>query len=248
MDEVTELVFRVLAAAVSFVLIEVSHLFNELCQNELLLTRLVLICSKIILNHLNPYNACYLLSEAIHHNAMELAKSIESYMAANLEMLLESRILDDLETTVVRHLAEYTRTEQLYKSPITRSNKLIHHAMDKHKAWLALQDIPSPIVPSSKPSQAQRELQKTPRQAIQTPTPVPSLKPTRPSRSVSHLDLADDDIFLMDDAEPRLSGDSKTFQPSSSVVPQFTPTPRPVWKSNTLVSRYVLHLHFWLWY
>ena len=75
---------------------------------------------------------------------MELAKSIESYMAANLEMLLEPRILDDLDTTMVRHLAEYTHTEQL-----------IHHAMDKHKVWLALQDIPGPIVPNLKPSQEQ---------------------------------------------------------------------------------------------
>ena len=196
-----------------------------------------LICSKIILNYLNLHNACYLLSEAIHYNAMELAKSIKSYMAANMEMLLEPRILDDLDKIMVRHLAEYTCTEQL-----------IHRAMDKHKAWLALQDIPGPIVPNSKPSQEQRELQKTSCQTIQMPTPSPSLKPTRPSRSIPHLDLADDDIFLMDDTEPQFSGDSKTSQASSSVIPQPTPTPCPVWKSNTLVLRYVRYLCFWLWY
>lgn len=219
-DEVIEFLFRVLAAA-----------------NEFLLTQLVLICSEMILSHLSPYNACSLLSDAIHYNAVELARSIESYMAANLEMFLEFRILDDLETTIVRHLAEYTRSEQLEKLPITRSNKLANYAMDKHKEWLTLQDIPGPFVPSSRTSQTQRESQKAPRPVTQTPTPSPSLGPTRPSRSASHLDLAGDELFAMDDVETETSLDSNAFRPSSPVLPQATSAPRPVWKVNPSASR-----------
>jgi len=239
-DEVIDLVFRVLAAAVRFLCIKVSRLFNAMRQNEFLLTRLVLICSEILLSHLSPSNACSLLSDAIHYNAVELARSIESYMAANLEMFLESRILDDLETTMVRHLAEYTRREQLEKSPITRSNKLASYAMDKHKEWLALQDIPGPFVPRSRISQAQRESQKALRSVTQTPTPSPSLGPTRPSRSASHLDLAGDELFVMDDAESGTSLDLNVFRPSSPVPPRATCTPRPVWKVNPSASRCVL--------
>ncbi|KAI5981005.1 hypothetical protein EDD15DRAFT_2380571 [Pisolithus albus] len=78
-DDIVEFMFRMLAAA-----------------NELLLDPLVLACSQIILGLLNPYNTCYLLTDAIHYNAVDLVDGIENYMAVNLEMFLESRIVDDL--------------------------------------------------------------------------------------------------------------------------------------------------------
>ncbi|KAI6166481.1 regulator of chromosome condensation 1/beta-lactamase-inhibitor protein II [Pisolithus thermaeus] len=93
-DDVVEFMFRIVAAA-----------------NELLLDRLVLLCSQVILGLLNPYNACYLLTDAIYYNAVDLVKGIENYMTVNLEMFLESRILDDLGALEVRHLAGYTRSE-----------------------------------------------------------------------------------------------------------------------------------------
>ncbi|KAL4061807.1 hypothetical protein J3A83DRAFT_4180677 [Scleroderma citrinum] len=219
-DEAIEFMFRVLAAA-----------------NELLLTRLVLLCSKVILGHLSLYNGCSLLSDAIHYNAVDLVRSIESYMTANLEMLLEYGILDDLETTVVRHLAEYTRAEQLEKSPITRSNNLANYAMEKHKEWLALQDIPGLLVPSSRASRAQRESQKAPKPFTQSPIPSPSLGPTRPSRSASYVDLTGDELFVMDDAEAGPSFNLNVSQPNPPVSPQAIAIPRPVWKSNPSVSR-----------
>ncbi|KAH0836900.1 hypothetical protein J3R83DRAFT_8715 [Lanmaoa asiatica] len=81
-DELIEFMFLVISAA-----------------NELLLTRLVLLCSRIVLKYLNVYNACYLLTDAVHFNAVDLVESIQSYMTANIEMLLESRILDDLDSS-----------------------------------------------------------------------------------------------------------------------------------------------------
>ncbi|KAI6101705.1 hypothetical protein EV401DRAFT_2201598 [Pisolithus croceorrhizus] len=128
-DDVVEFMFRIVAAA-----------------NELLLDRLVLLCSQVILGFLNPYNACYLLTDAIYYNAVDLVKGIENYMTVNLEMFLESRILDDLGALEVRHLAGYTRSEQAEKSPLVRSNRLARDAMEKHREWLANQDIPEPLV------------------------------------------------------------------------------------------------------
>ena len=97
------------------------------------------------------YNACYQLTDAIHFNATDLVDRIQSYMTANLELLLESRILEDLDPRVVRKLSEHTRAEQAVQSPVSRSDKLGLAALEKHEAWLALQDIPVPIVPSQKP-------------------------------------------------------------------------------------------------
>ncbi|KAN0088318.1 hypothetical protein V8E55_005375 [Tylopilus felleus] len=76
----------------------------------------------IVLKYLNAYNVCCLLTDAI--NAVDLVDRIQTYMIANIEMLLESRILDDLDPRVF--------------------DKLKRAALEKHKEWLALQDIPVP--------------------------------------------------------------------------------------------------------
>ncbi|KAI6124137.1 hypothetical protein EDD16DRAFT_1562681 [Pisolithus croceorrhizus] len=110
-DDVVEFMFRIVAAAV----------------DELLLDRLVLLCSQVILGFLNPYNACYLLTDAIYYNAVDLVKGIENYMTVNLE---------------IASSAGYTRSDRREKSPLD--------AMEKHREWLANQDIPEPLVSSSK--------------------------------------------------------------------------------------------------
>ncbi|KAG9310581.1 hypothetical protein JVU11DRAFT_9138 [Chiua virens] len=74
----------------------------------------------------------------MHFNVVQLADRIQSYMIANMEMLLESRILDDLDLRVVRRLPEHTRAQQATHSPVSRSDQLGHAALEKHKEWLAL--------------------------------------------------------------------------------------------------------------
>ncbi|KAL4079842.1 hypothetical protein J3A83DRAFT_4368682 [Scleroderma citrinum] len=104
--------------------------------------------------------------------------------------------------------------------------------MEKHKEWPALQDIPGPLVPSSRVSQAQRESQRAPKPFTQSPILSPSLGPTRPSRSASYVDLTGDELFVMDDSEPGPSFDLNVSQPNPPVPPQTITIPRPVWKSN----------------
>ncbi|KAF9233712.1 hypothetical protein BU15DRAFT_53495 [Melanogaster broomeanus] len=212
-DEVLEFMFLVISAA-----------------NELLLTRLVLLCSQVILKHLTAYNACYLLTDAVHFNAVDLAERVESYMTANVEMLLESRFLDDLDPRVVRKLSQHIRMEQAEKSPVSRSDKLALEAMEKHKDWLALQDLPVPIIPSQKahrdsPKMSPPGSAKKPTRPLKlySPPTSPLLRPTSLSapRHVLRSKPSGDEIFAMDDTEliPCVELDVSQHPPQADDVP-----------------------------
>ncbi|KIJ65354.1 hypothetical protein HYDPIDRAFT_181161 [Hydnomerulius pinastri MD-312] len=225
-DEVLEFMFLIISAA-----------------NELLLNRLTLLCSEVILKHLNANNACYLLTDAIHFNAVDLAKSIQSYMAANLEMLLESRILDELDPRVARKLAEHTRSEQAEKSPVSRSDKLAREAIEKHKDWLALQDIPGPFVPNPKALHAHRDSPKMspPGSArksgrplkLSSPAGSPLLRPTSAPRPMLHPGPSGDELFAMD-AEVIPTLELHATQPPPLDV---SSKPMLVWKKNPSTPR-----------
>jgi hypothetical protein len=109
---------------------------------------LILLCSAVILEYLNIHNACYILSDATHYHATQLVESVQGYMTANMESLLESRMLDDMPYALVKQLAKFARQQQLEKSPFSRSGVFVEKAMEKHAEWLKLQDIPEPIVAS----------------------------------------------------------------------------------------------------
>ena len=203
-------------------------------------------CSQIVLKYLNVYNACYLLTDAIHFNAVDLADRIQSYMTANIEMLLESRILDDLDHRVVRQLSEHTCAEQAAQSSVSRFNKLGQAAMEKHKEWLALRDLPVPIIPSRKlwaakesskispPSSAKKMTGRQSR--LHSPTTSPVLRPSLPPPPPQ-----EDEIFAMDDAdgEPSLKlnsmqarGDEEMLVPVTTVG-----SARLGWKKNPTTPR-----------
>ncbi|KAI6098590.1 hypothetical protein F5141DRAFT_1146574 [Pisolithus sp. B1] len=171
-----------------------------------------------------------------------LLKGIENYMTVNLEMFLESRILDDLGALEVRHLAGYTRSEQAEKSPLVRSNRLARDAMEKHREWLANQDIPEPLVSSSKFPLVQKDppgTSKTRSRPSLYPPPSLSLNPCLSSKLGSR-NTAGDDLFIMDDMDVAPTLDSNVLRPSlpASPVRQYaTLTPRPVWKTNPSTPR-----------
>ncbi|KAG5646993.1 hypothetical protein DXG03_001717 [Asterophora parasitica] len=209
-DEVLEFMFNVMAAA-----------------TELLLDRLVLLCSVVVLQHTNVHNACFVLADATHLHAQQLIERIQSFVAANMELFLESGMLDDIPTFLVKQLAQFTRIKQAEKFPMSRSGELIHEALAKHADWLALQDIPGPIVRPNHPPQISRResqgtLKQTPRGGPNSgsPHPSPSVRPQR----VIRRRPSNDDIFTMDDADvPHIQ---ETIAP---VTP--TKVPAPVWKA-----------------
>ncbi|KZT25316.1 hypothetical protein NEOLEDRAFT_1065494 [Neolentinus lepideus HHB14362 ss-1] len=190
-DDLLEFAFELVAAA-----------------SELLLDRLILICSSVILRHININNACYILTDASHYNAHSLVRSIQGYMAVTLETLLESCMLDDLRPDLIKQLSKFVRDQQLNKSPVTRSNRLVNAALEKNAGWLTLQDFPQPIVRSNKgplrdsvklsppgPTRMTRQLS-----GSESPLLRPSLPSTsspRPPKS----SIGPDEIFMMDDSE-----------------------------------------------
>ncbi|KAJ6490578.1 hypothetical protein C8R47DRAFT_1319740 [Mycena vitilis] len=204
-DELLEFMFDVMAAA-----------------NELLLDRLVLLCSAVILKWTDINNACYILTDASQYNAQQLVESIQGYIIANMETLLESRMLDDLTPALIQQLSKSVVRKQTEKSPKVRSNFMVDRAMAIYGDWLALQDIPEPIVPSSRfPTRRDAPLSpelKRRRSRTASLTNSPVIAPQASSTAVI------DDIFEMDDAESVTPTVPVDAVPATSV---------PVWKASS---------------
>ncbi|KAJ7632971.1 hypothetical protein FB45DRAFT_914037 [Roridomyces roridus] len=196
-DDVLEFLFDVMAAA-----------------NELLLDRLVLLCSAAILRWADINNACYILTDATHFHAEQLVESIQGYMIANMETLLESRMLDDLAPALVKQLSRFLVQRQTDKSPKARSSFLFDRAMAIHGDWLALQDIPEPIIPSSR-FPTRRETDSSPKHKRSRGPSLCNSPVIAPQPSSNTID----DIFEMDD-------DSR---PALDVSAPST----PVWKASS---------------
>lgn len=169
---------------------------------------------------------------------------IQSYMTANIEMLLESRILDDLDPRVVRKLSEHTRAAQAAQSPVSRSGKLGRVALEKHKEWLALQDIPVPIIPSQKIWSAKDSSKMSPpgsakksmgRQLkLYSPITTPVLRP-----SSALPPPQGDEIFAMDNADggPSLKLNSAHANGGEEALVSTIGSTKPVWKRNPATPR-----------
>ncbi|THH16852.1 hypothetical protein EW146_g3853 [Bondarzewia mesenterica] len=206
--------------------------------NELLLDRLLLICSSVLLNHVNIHNVCRILSDAAHLHCPPLIKRLHWYMAVNMETLLESQMLDELTPRLVKDLSISIREGQLEKSPAARSGCLVDGVMKKNEEWLTLQDIPQPIARSA-PNKYSPKLspKRSHRRPSVDPFPSPSVRPaiitSRPPQPVSS-----NDVFEMDDADlvPALNLDSGTVHapdvPSSNPASKAGP-----WKAKSVNPR-----------
>ncbi|KAJ7256495.1 hypothetical protein B0H12DRAFT_1112353 [Mycena haematopus] len=219
-DDVLEFMFDVMAAA-----------------TELLLDRLVLLCSAVILKWTEINNACYILTDASHFHAQQLVESIMGYMTANMETLLESRMLDDLTPALIKELSKFVARKQTEKSPKVRSNFMIDRAMAIHGDWLALQDIPETIVPSSR-FPGRRDGPRSPTSAKQrrsgnaslSNSPVIAAQSSTTAQSLDHpsSNAAIGDIFEMDDTELALPAPS-----IPTTDPFVSASPIPVWKASS---------------
>ncbi|KAI0924161.1 hypothetical protein AcW1_006352 [Taiwanofungus camphoratus] len=206
-DEVLDFMFDVMAAA-----------------NELLLDRLILICSVVILKRVTITNVCSILTDAAHFYATTLVNSLHSYLTANMETLLESRMLDDLIPGLIRDLSVFVRKQQALKYPTSRSSFLIDKAMKNHGDWLAMQDIAQIIVPTNRsgalrdspklspPSPNRRHRRQS--QIASLPN-SPIIRPQLPMR-VSQSNLADDEVFIMDDPDAPTQPEQIPITPTKS--------------------------------
>ncbi|KAF8653250.1 hypothetical protein AX16_004048 [Volvariella volvacea WC 439] len=161
-DELLEFMFQVLAAA-----------------NELLLDRLVVLCSIVVLKFLSLHNACYILADATHYHIPDLIERVQEYISVNMEVFLESRMLDSLPAPLIEQLSKYVANQQSDPSPITRRDILYQQYLQKWGDWVALQDFPSYIVPSGRDREKDREKEEKKRGDGQT---SPKAMARRPSK------------------------------------------------------------------
>lgn len=237
LDLFLDFVFDVLAAA-----------------TELLLDRLVLVCSTVILRHVTINNVCSLLDTASFYNALDLRDSLQHYISQNMETMLESHYLDSMPTDLLTELSSFVVAQQEMRLPVSRSNVLVAALMAEHKAWLSLQDIPQPSIRQARPVQPRvrspkmspvdltppssaKTVRRPTRTSIVSPTASPALKPSAGP---------DDDLFTMDEDEDvsslaagiaaslalGASGPGPSIA-SSSAGPSALATPsKPIWKAR----------------
>ena len=185
-----------------------------------------------------------MLAAATHFHAEHLMQAIQAYMAANMETLLESRMLDDLHPHIIRQLSDFVRESQAQKFAITRSNQIYDRALAKHADWLALQDIPEPIIRTSgimhsklSPKLSPNELRrKTSRlSATGSPASSPIIRPLSTAQAGPVAKLpSGDEVFLMDDADIHPS----TPLLGPSLLPgDASPRSAPAWKRGCTTPR-----------
>jgi hypothetical protein len=219
---------------------------SDILQTELLLDRLVLICSRVIIRHCNVYNAASLAAEASFYLATTLKLSVFDYIISSMETMLESGLLDDMDVDVLQDLCSVIAQKQSAKLPISRGQVLLIQAMDKHRDWLALQDIPVPRVrvhrrwkprsPVISPAETF-----TPAKTVARASPSPWLSPElKPFTATSVVD----DIFTMDDepTPPMTAESSRSSRPMTplDLSTGVSSSRGPVWKSRAVeAERYV---------
>ncbi|TFK66171.1 hypothetical protein BDN72DRAFT_772416 [Pluteus cervinus] len=108
--------------------------------NELLLDRLLLICSGVILKLLSIQNACYILSEATYFHLLDLVDRVQEFIAVNMEVFLESRMLEGLPLFLIKELATFISRRQIDAFPVVRSNLLVKELMAANRDWLAIRE------------------------------------------------------------------------------------------------------------
>ncbi|KAI5895724.1 uncharacterized protein SCHCODRAFT_02620198 [Schizophyllum commune H4-8] len=181
-DELIDFIFEVISAA-----------------NELLLHRLVLVCSEIILRHVNVNNACFILAEATHYHVAPLVESLQGYIAVNMETFLESRMLDDLSPDLITELATFVRQKQVQRLRLDELDAQVARLMAAHADWLATQDVAEPIIPSNR---ARKDSAKMSPSASTKILRKPPSSPTLGAQVLTSSASGNDDIFEMDDAVP----------------------------------------------
>jgi inhibitor of Bruton tyrosine kinase len=167
----------------------------------LLLDRLLLICSSIIVKYVSIHNISTIYIEAALLHCPQLMDSLHQYMSVNMETLLEARLLDDLSPWHIKQLSGAVLGHQAAKSPFSRLQLPVNLAafVDEHREWLAVEDIPNPIVrsqPKAQPKPSPKPSRKTSQQPATPKTPS---DPNVAIPGTSLLANTSEDLFCMDE-------------------------------------------------
>ena len=216
--------------------VDIHQLIPANAQTELLLDRLVLVCSRVVIRHCTAFNAATLAAEAAFYQATTLKLSIYDYIIASMETMLESGLLDEIDEDVLGDLSSVINDKQKRKLPVTKGEALVKTILEKHKDWVQLQDFPSPRVRQPYKVRARSPMLSPVDGRFKMPT-SPDACPALPPAS----NLDNDDIFSMDEEALRPSPHSSgmtTPKMSRPVTPletvSSTVAKGPVWKSKTI--------------
>lgn len=183
-----------------------------------MLDRLVLVCSSIILGHVNIQNACYVLNDATFFNAKQLVQRLHMYMAVNMETLLEQRKLDDVPHRLVKQLAVFGRQKQAEKSPVSRTTVSFDILREKYAEWLAGEDFAEPIIRPNQPPQGRGlniERKKSRLSLRGPPEPAGTLSI---AQRTMRRPPSGEDIFIMDETDVSRMARDVAPAPSSNGV------------------------------
>jgi hypothetical protein len=194
------------------------------------------------LRHVNTHNACSLAVEAGFYQATKLRQAILDYIIVCMETMLESGLLDDMDSDTLIELSAAIKAKQEAKLPTPKRELLVNQAMNTHKDWLALQDYPTPRLRTTprqwrthrSPKLSPVEFTSGRFASRGSPSPLasPELAPFTPSTGIDEMFSMDDDAVLkgLDDVHisshgtPRASGASTPIGRATG----------PVWKSRAV--------------
>jgi inhibitor of Bruton tyrosine kinase len=168
-----------------------------------------LICSVVVLRHVNLDNVIAILANATYYNALPLVERLHDFIACNLEALMESHFLDNMDEDLMKSLSGFVRSRQADKSPIMRSNVIAETALRNASTWLELQDLPQPVIrnyplarnsPKLDPVGYDQSMARRASGPTRSPLPSPTLRAgTRHSPPRTPGPNQGDEIFAMED-------------------------------------------------
>ncbi|KAF2755743.1 hypothetical protein EJ05DRAFT_113896 [Pseudovirgaria hyperparasitica] len=91
--------------------------------NELMLTRLSQICQKVVGRYVHVRNVCSLLNAIAPCSVTGFKNASLEYICLNLEAILQSGLLDELEEDLILELDQVVRDNQLDCLPVARSGR-----------------------------------------------------------------------------------------------------------------------------
>ena len=91
--------------------------------NELMLERLSEVCQKVLAQHVNTRNICQLLNAVAPCSVTSFKDAGLEYICLNMETMLESNLLCELDKDLILELDAVTRENQLAHQPVSRSGR-----------------------------------------------------------------------------------------------------------------------------
>ena len=225
-------------------------------SNEMLLTKLKLVCSTLLRRRVLLSNVASLLTDADFYHAVTLKEATMDYVAQTMESLLESGMLDGLEPRMVKDVTRCVRKRQ--DERMHRSARDLYNGMliEKHQDFYFDLDLPPPSLGVVAARVPKRQSRSSPAlgpsgrrtNAFSSPVSSPPLRPVNHTQTTPGGANDSGLMFSMDDEgegaewqSPSLSASDRAQLdegPAFSLPPARWATAKP-WKSKTVEAERV---------